>query len=261
MGERLITPEKPKVRSIRIGIEGALSSGKSTLASLVGERWGVEPVEERYLQNPYLRDFYAHPREAGISFKCQYHFLGLKAEDMKVSSVEMEEYQLVSSTSELVEIFVPSDETDVRYGKVQHDMDMMSDLEWEMYNWARTTLKRDVIVDTDLSVVLNAPPDVLYNRIIEVRGRDFEQRQFFEDNPDYLPRLTGAVADWARMEKEVGERPVILIDSANNNFASKEEDKESVLQQIETEVKKFLSENTFGRDGARLIFPDCLKTE
>ena len=44
------TAEKLKVRPFRIGIIGALSSGKTTLAGLAGEEWGIKPIEERFLE-------------------------------------------------------------------------------------------------------------------------------------------------------------------------------------------------------------------
>ena len=261
MREQEPTAEKFKVRPFRIGMIGALSSGKTTLAGLAGEEWDIKPIEERYLQNPYLPDFYANPRKNSISFRCQFHFLGLKAEDMAVSTLEMEEYQIISSTTESVEVFVPSDEMDTLYAKIQHDMEMMDDQEWDMYKWAHTFLKRDVIIGTDLDLVLNAPPDVLYARIINERGRDFEQREFFENNPDYLPRLATAVSAWGWTKKEAGEKPVILIDSASNNFASNAGDKERVLEQIENEIADFLSKNPRGKDGVQFIIPDFLKVK
>lgn len=261
MKEQETTAEKLKVRPLRIGIIGAMSSGKTTLAGLVGEKWGIKPIEERFRENPYLPDFYANPRENNISFKCQVHFLGLKAEDMAVSTLELEEYQIISSTAELVEVFVPSDEMDALYAKVQHDMKMMDDLEWDLYKKAHTALKRCAIIDTDLDLVLSAPPDVLYTRIIDVRGRDFEQREFFENNPDYLSRLDTAVSAWGLMKKKAGEKPVVLIDSASNNFVSNAGDKEGVLEQIENEIVDFLSKNPRGKDGTQFITPDFLKVK
>jgi deoxyadenosine/deoxycytidine kinase len=186
--------------------------------------------------------------------------LGLKAEDMAVSTLELEEYQIISSTTESVEVFVPSKETDALYAKVQHDMKMMDDLEWDMYKKAYTFLKREII-DTDLDLVLNAPPDVLYARIIDERGRDFEQQEFFENNPDYLPRLATAVSVWGWMKEEAGEKPIVLIDSASNNFVSNAKDKEKVLKQIENEIVDFLSKNSHGKDGCQFIVPDFLKVK
>jgi len=261
MSEQEPTAEKLKVRPLRIGMVGAIASGKTTLAGLVGEEWGIKPIEERFRENPYLPKFYANPRENGISFKCQFHFLGLKAEDMAVSTLELEEYQIISSTTESVEVFVPSDEMDALYTKVQHDMKMMDDREWDIYKKARTTLKQCAIIDTDLDLVLNAPPDVLYARIIDVRGRDFEQREFFEDNPDYLPRLATAVSVWGWMKKEAGEKPIVLIDSVSNNFVSNAKDREKILEQIENEITDFLSKNSHGKDGTQFIIPDFLKVK
>lgn len=261
MREQESTAEKLKVRPLRIGIIGAMASGKTALTDLVGEEWGIKPIEERFWENPYLPDFYANPRENGISFKCQICFLGLKAEDMAVSTLELEEYQIISSATESVEFFVPSDEMDALYTKVQHDMKMMDDREWDIYKKARTVLKQCAIIDTDLDLVLNAPPDVLYARIIDERGRDFEQQEFFENNPDYLPRLATAVSVWGWMKEEAGEKPIVLIDSASNNFVSNAKDKEKVLKQIENEIVNFLSKSPHGKDGVQFIIPDFLKTK
>lgn len=259
MPEREPTTEKLKIRPLRIAIDGALGTDKTTLACLLGERWGVKPIEERFEENPYLGEFYADPTKNGISFKCQLHFLGLKGEDMTVHSEEQKDFQITSSTAELIEIFVPSMDANALYGKVHRDMDFMDAKEWDMYKRTHTFLTRDVIVVPDFHIVLNAPAEVLYERIINERGRDFEQRKFFEKYHDYLPRLVSAVSEWA--EKAVLEHPVLVVDSANNDFSDNTKDKEKILEQIENEIKDFLSENDHGKDGLSLIFPEFLKAK
>ena len=259
MPEREPTPEKLKIRPFRMAIDGAMASGKTTLACLLGERWSVKPVEERFKDNPHLAIFYRNPQEPGISFKCQLHFLGLKAEDMAVSTVELEEYQLVASSTEMIEIFVPSMGMDSQYGKVHKDMDFMDDQEYYMYKEKYTILSQDIIIPPDFSIVLNAPHEVLYERIINDRGRGFEHREFFEKYSDYLPRLVDAVSEWT--EKAALEHPVLVVDSANNDFSGNTKDKKKILEQIENEIREFLLENDHGKDGLPFIVPEFLKAK
>ncbi len=250
--------EKPKRRPVRFGVMGAPGSGKTELAGGLGEIWNVNPIEERHWLNSYLPEFYANPERKGISLKCQLHFLGLKAEDMAVSSTEMEDYQRISSTDESIEIFDPTVEQDALYPLVHRAMDFIDRAELDMYNSAYTFL-RETIIPADIYAVLEAPAEVLNERIIEVRKRDIEQRKFFENYPDYLPRLATALSEWTEMVQEAGEAPIIIIDSANNNFVSNPGDKERVLGQIENEVKRFLAENRYDKEGRQFIVPDFLQ--
>ena len=176
MIERMpISPKEiePSPRALRIGIMGAMASGKSTLACLLGEGWRVNPIEERFEDNPYLEGFYDNPEEIGRSFKTQICFLGLKVEQMKAHKKE-ERGTLIDTNKSIlpqVEIFVPPIEMDSLYGQVQAEIGLMGTREYDTYKMIYETFKRDVVIPIDLYVLVDASPEVLLERILDKRKR------------------------------------------------------------------------------------------
>lgn len=268
--EKPMTKEaEPLRRALRIGIMGAMASGKSTLAGLLGEKWGASPIEERFEDNPYLADFYDNPEKVGMSFKTQICFLGLKVEQMKARNIEEREVLVNANKLILpqVEIFVPTIEMDALYGQVQAEMGLMGTREYDTYTMMYEIFKREIVIPVDLYIFVDAPAEVLLERILDIRKRKCEHPEFFEKYPDYLPRLATAGRQWHKDTSS--KHPVVLVDTVNNNFADDVEEGEKILERIEDEIKKFLISNPYankdteilyGRDGAQLIIPDCLKT-
>ena len=257
-------------RALRIGIMGAMASGKSTLACLMGEKWGVDPIEERFQSNPYLSEFYGYPEGAGISFKTQMCFLGLKVQQMLSSKKEEGELSINFDKAVLpqVEIFVPSIEMDSLYGQVQAEMGFMGSREYRTYKMMYEIFRNDTAPPIDLYVIVDAPAEVLLERVLDERKRKLEHPGFFEKYPDYLGKLARATRKWC--EEMATESPVVLIDSVSNNFADNTKKKKKVLMQIEDGIINFFDDNPhtnedteipYGRDGAQLIVPDFLKTK
>lgn len=240
------TAEELKMRPLRIGIMGAMASGKSTVAGLLSERWGIESIEERVKENPFIKDFYSD--EKRFSFRSQICFLTLNGERMETRS------------DGPIEIFEAPIQNDNLFCQTQYEISFMDEKERDLYLQLYRTVTQNLgIVMPDFYIVMDAPAEVLHKRIIDQRGRDFEHPEFFEKYPDYLERLVNTVAEWA--EKTAVEQPVIVVDSANNNFVDSAEDRERVFEQIESEIANFLSKNPRGRDGTQFIIPDFLKVK
>jgi deoxyadenosine/deoxycytidine kinase len=64
--------QMPEIRFKHIAVEGAFHSGKTRLATLLGQRLGAKPVLDRG-ENPYLKDFY--DEKDGAAFLAQLVFL------------------------------------------------------------------------------------------------------------------------------------------------------------------------------------------
>lgn len=240
------TAEKLKMQPSRIGIMGAMASGKSTVTGFLSERWGIESIEERVNENPYIKDFYLDAER--FSFRSQICFLTLNTERME------------NKSDGPIEIFEAPIQNDNLFCQTQHEIGFMDKKERDLYLRLYRTVTQDLgIVMPDFYIVMDAPAEVLYKRIIDQRGRDFEHPEFFEEHSDYLERLVNTVAEWA--EKTAVEQPVIVVDSVNNNLVDSAEDRERVFEQIESEIANFLSKNPCRRDGTQFIIPDFLKVK
>src|SRR3989344_8304295 len=93
--------QEPRKRNIRIGVMGAIGSGKTTLTELLTHRWAAKPVGELYQENPFLKLFYGNEKEYG--YKSQHFFL-----ESKVN-------QLSKLWGESTEIIDPAVEMDTLY--------------------------------------------------------------------------------------------------------------------------------------------------
>ncbi|TEU01853.1 hypothetical protein E3I18_02100, partial [Candidatus Woesebacteria bacterium] len=182
-------------------------------------------------------------------FKSQIHFLGTGS------------HQLMIVSNNPIEIFdAPIINDRFIFAGTLHKMGWMDEREMETYlKLYRIIVQDPEIVMPDFYIAVTAPAEVLLKRILKERGRDFEHREFFEKFPNYLPSQVTAVSEWVK--ETVVECPVVVVDSANNNYVDNPEDRERVLGQIENEIKSFLSENSCGKDGTQFIIPDFLKVK
>lgn len=228
---------EPKPRSIRIGILGTIGVGKSTLAAMLGGRWGVTPVTEVFEENPYLKLFYENP--TAYSFHSQVWFLEKKVE------------QLASLNSENTQIVDPALEMDSIYAMAHHRSGWMTDHEWALYKQlfrTLTTKNEAKPISTDFYIIVKASPEIIRQRIAE-RGRDFESRI----GPEYTTLLDTCIDEW---RQTIGNIPAIdvnlgyydLVDNKNNG-------KEQVLGRIEGTISVFLHKDPRSSTGERIIGP------
>ncbi len=246
-------------RSLRIGVIGAMASGKSTLAFLLGEKWGATIIEEQFQDNPFLTSFYDNPAKLGICFNTQMSFLGLKAKQMGHRGIDQ-------TSSSQVQIFDPSIEMDSLYAQVQAEMGLMEHNEHNTYNLVYEAIRKDAIIPIDFFIIVDAPSEILLDRILDIRKRQFEHPEFFSNFPDYLPRLVDATRRWKT--ETASENPNIVIDTAHNNFVDSPGKRKKVEVKIESEIRKFLDFSSHsneklgvpvGKDGAPIIIPDFIK--
>lgn len=56
-----------------IAVEGVIGVGKTTFAGMLAERLGATLINEEVFENPFLVDYYKHPKR--YAFPCQLYFL------------------------------------------------------------------------------------------------------------------------------------------------------------------------------------------
>ena len=228
---------EPKPRSIRVGILGTIGAGKSTLASMLGERWGVAPVTEIFGENPYLKLFYENP--AAYSFLSQVWFLEKKVK------------QLSSINTETAQIVDPALEMDSIYAMAHHRSGWMTDTEWALYKQLfRTLLSKNEKspISSDFYIIVKASPEVIQRRIAS-RGREFERRI----DAGYTTLLAECIDEW---RQTVGNAPTIDVDLGYYDLVENRNDgREQVLGRIEGTLGLFLSRDPRSIAGERIIGP------
>lgn len=187
MIERVENKERIEKKPLVIGMVGCLASGKTTLSKELGSRWGMEPIEEKFPENPFLAKFYENPTE--FSFRSQMFFLTSKVEQLK--GVEKNK----------VALFDPGLTMDFLYAKTHHMMGWMNDGEWNLYQDVFYALSRSgSLLYPDMHIVVIANQEDLRKRIVD-RGRKYE-RWILENYPEYLEKLVKSVDDWSRNENK-----------------------------------------------------------
>ena len=181
--------EVPGKRPLIIGILGCLGSGKTTLSKELGARWGIEPLEEKFPENPFLAKFYEDPSE--YSFKSQVFFLTSKVK------------QLRSMDTSKVSIIDPALDMDFIYAKTHHKMGWMSDGEWNLYQELfGAYISREDLTYPDMHIVVSASSEDLKKRI-KKRNRPYEI-WISKEYPEYLDKLSESVDEWREKNKNHG---------------------------------------------------------
>ncbi|WP_243028129.1 deoxynucleoside kinase [Thermus albus] len=186
-----------------IAIEGPIGAGKTTLARLLAERLGAEPLLEVVEENPFLPLFYQDPK--GYAFKTQVFFL-------------LSRYRQLSRLRERP-LFggVVADylfDKDAIFASLN-----LEGSEWELY----LDLYRELsprLPPPDLTIYLRAPVPVLLERI-QKRGRPFEEGM----DPAYLEALSQAYErHFARYP-----HPLLVLEAEKLDYSRPGPDQERVV--------------------------------
>lgn len=228
--EGSILKEEIKKTPLVIGLLGCLASGKTTLSTELGKRWGITPVEENYPANPFLEKFYENPPE--YSFRSQMNFLISKVEQLK--SVDKSKVSMID----------PSLDMDFIYAKTHFKMGWMNNNEWNLYQNVFITLSgTNSLAYPDMNIVVTADQEDLKDRIVK-RGRGYEM-WILKNYPEYLERLSESVYEWGN-KKNNGSYVFIANTSAGGSTG----DVVSLANRVESHIRK-----EFGTD-RKLILPD-----
>jgi deoxyguanosine kinase len=177
-----------------IAVEGAIGSGKTSLARKLGEHLRAELVLERPNDNPFLERFYSD--RARYALATQLNFLFQRADQVKPLA------QSALFTQQVVADFLL--EKDPIFARLN-----LTDDEFALYTKIYDFL-RPQSPTPDLLIVLQASADTLLSRV-ERRGIVYERGI---DAP-YLARLTDA---YVRHFHHYDRAPVLFVNTEGLNF-------------------------------------------
>ncbi|MGB9697647.1 MAG: deoxynucleoside kinase [Ignavibacteria bacterium] len=198
-----------------ISIAGNIGSGKSSLTSIMAERFQWIPYFESVRDNPYLPDFYANMKR--WSFNLQIYFLAHRFRTHKEITERQTSVIQDRSIYEDVEIFARN----------LYELGNMDKRDYQTY----CSLFKEMtayLTPPDILIYLRASIPTLIAQIRK-RGREYEMNI----DKDYLSRLNDSYEQW--IEKyDLGKK--IIIDTDNLDFVHSEKDFDTVITIIEKQL-------------------------
>ncbi|KKU12093.1 MAG: Deoxyguanosine kinase [Candidatus Woesebacteria bacterium GW2011_GWA1_45_8] len=243
---------EPKRRYPYIAVVGAAGTGKSKLTELMVESFGVESFKEDFQPNPHLPKFYFED-PFKHAFNSQMFFLTEEAKQMPTLWSLLRYRPVVHDQAIEGDDFF---ETALRL------LGFISELDHKTYKLCfRTLMRGNYLPRPDIYIGVIASQESVVRRIVE-RKRDMELAMH-EKFPLYFPTIAHKFGKW--LELLTRQHPVILIDTDKWDFVNDPHSRNFVLQEIRNRASRLLTDpnqvNLLGREGARLILPDFLKSE
>jgi deoxyadenosine/deoxycytidine kinase len=192
-------------------IAGNIGSGKSSLTSLLHERFGWRPFFESVDDNPYLADFYGDMRR--WSFHLQVYFLSQRFITHRDITASARDVVQDRSIYEDAEIFANN----------LHAIGRMDDRDYANYRALFDSMTR-YLRAPDLMVYLRASVDTLL-RQITLRGRSYEQGI----ERSYLEQLNTLYEEWIA---GYALGPLLIIDTDATDFVHDAAQREEILRRI-----------------------------
>jgi deoxyadenosine/deoxycytidine kinase len=180
-----------------IAVAGNVGVGKSTLTTMLAEKFGWEPFYEAVGDNPYLADFYRDMRR--WSFHSQIFFLSRRLRH---------HHQLLRSPNSVVQDRSVYEDAEI-FARNLYQQGNMSDRDYHSYRELYEVLVL-FLPPPDLVVYLKASVPTLLERIRK-RGRDFER----EISPLYLQQLNELYNAWI---EDFTLCPVLTVPSDDLDF-------------------------------------------
>lgn len=137
-----------------LAIEGIVGAGKTTTATLIAERSSLVSVIEPSDQHPLLDAYYGNPHQ--FALETELIFMALQSHCVSAAS----------GASDLISDFAPRKNfIFARLSCSDEELELLEAVDRHL--WGR-------LPTPDITVVLNVPPAVCRDRILE-RGRSYEQ--------------------------------------------------------------------------------------
>tara|TARA_Y100000768_G_scaffold34674_1_gene22685 strand:+ start:12760 stop:13425 length:666 start_codon:yes stop_codon:yes gene_type:complete len=196
-----------------IAIEGPIGVGKTTLANKIAESFNYDAFLEQPAENPFLKNFYRNPSQSALATQLFFLFQRMQQiQDLKQRSL----FENVRVADFLIE-------KDRLFAEVT-----LSNEEMILYDKVYEHITIDA-PSPDLVIYLQAPIEILKERITK-RGNINEQYLTL----DYLERLNDA---YSRFFLDYNAAPLLIINAADINLESSEDDYEALITMIMSNPK------------------------
>lgn len=194
-----------------IAIEGNIGAGKTTLATMLAQKWDARLMLEQFAENPFLPLFYENPDK--YAFPLELSFLGERFEQLKA----------ILTTTNLFNPIVISDYyllKSLLFAKIN-----LGEAEYNLFHKLFHIIS-DSFPKPDLLVYLNSSIQNLQSNIRK-RGRTYE----LNIKDDYLTNLQNNYLEAFKQETQI---PVLLLNTADRDFV---EDNQ-LFKEIELHLQK-----------------------
>lgn len=194
-----------------ITVAGNIGSGKSSLTSLLGKKFGWTPYYESVEDNPYLADFYGDMKR--WSFHLQIYFLSHRFQTHK---------KIVESSGSVIQDRSIYEDAEI-FARNLYEIGNMTQRDYDNYV-ALYAVMMEFLRPPDLMVYLKASIPTLQKQIAK-RGRQYEQ----SIPAEYLQQLNGHYEKWIANYR-LGK--LLVIESDGLDFVHNEQDLASVERRI-----------------------------
>lgn len=186
-----------------VAVAGNIGSGKSSLTTMLSEKFGWKPYFESVEDNPYLADFYADMKR--WSFHLQIYFLSHRFTSHK---------QIVESPESVIQDRSIYEDAEI-FARNLHEIGNMDNRDYNNYV-ALYHVMMEYLQPPDLMIYLRAGIDTLKAQIAR-RGRSYEQ----SISREYLEQLNRHYESWIS-RYTLG--PLLVIESDGLDFVHNEKD-------------------------------------
>ncbi len=196
-----------------IAVEGPIGVGKTTLANKLASNLNYDILLEMPIENPFLENSYRNPNQSALAAQLFFLFQRVQQlEELKQKSI-FEPVRIADFILEKDRIFAEAN---------------LNNEEMRLYDKVYEHITIDAPIP-DLVIYLQAPVEVLMARI-ERRGLKFERYL----TQEYLTKINDA---YSRFFLDYDKSPVLIINAAEIDFESSEEDLEMLITKIMSNPK------------------------
>ena len=196
-----------------IAVEGPIGVGKTTLANKLASNLNYDILLEMPIENPFLENSYRNPNQSALAAQLFFLFQRVQQlEELKQKSI-FEPVRIADFILEKDRLFAEAN---------------LNNEEMRLYDKVYEHITIDAPIP-DLVIYLQAPVEVLMARI-ERRSLKFERYL----TQEYLTKINDA---YSRFFLDYDKSPVLIINAAEIDFESSEDDLEMLITKIMSNPK------------------------